>query len=156
MLKHIIIILIISSFCIGQISLTESQANNLTKKIADLEKKVKEQDNTIRDLSDWGGSIENTDSNTDERIKSMENLIASYDNNISRLQTEINERASRRDALKKEKETHKEYLNNLVAMKKEMEKKVSELKSSFGDLSDYTDQVANKLDDEPRSTLENE
>lgn len=163
MLKQIIIISIFSSICFGQINLTETQATNMTKKLNDLEKKIDDQNDVIKELKETietlasgGSNLGTTEKSADDMITTIEDSIKSYKTNIAVLFAEITKTKYRKEQLEDEMEIHQKYRDELETMRVDWEKKLSELADKHRDVTNFRDEMEVILKSEPTGTLDEE
>ena len=119
MLKQIIIISIFSSFCFGQINLTETQAKRMTNRLNALEKKIDDQNDVIQELKETietlasgGSNLGTTEKSADDMITTIEDSIKSYKTNIAVLFAEITKTKYRKEQLEDEMDIHQKFHNH--------------------------------------------
>ena len=163
MLKQIIIISIFSSFCFGQVNLSLIQAKKMTDRFDALDKKINDQNDVIEKLNrniitlaSKGSNLGKTEESTDDMIANIDGLIKSYKNNIAVLLAEINKTKDRKEDLEDEMVIHQNYHDELDAMRVDWENKLSELADKHRDVSNFRDEVEDKLSNEPKGTLDEE
>ena len=163
MLKQIIIISIFSSICFGQINLTETQATNMTKKLNDLEKKIDDQNDVIKELKETietlasgGSNLGTTEKSADDMITTIEDSIKSYKTNIAVLFAEITKTKYRKEQLEDEMNIHQTFHDELDSMRVVWENKLSELANKHREITNYRDEMEVKLSSKPTSSLDEE
>jgi|TARA_B100001964_G_scaffold105136_2_gene117352 chromosome segregation ATPase len=156
MLKQIIIISIFLSFCFGQMTLTTTEANQITKKINDLNNEIKELESDRNTLIKQGSNLGTTEESTDDMVAIIEGLIESYETNIVNLAAEIAKTELRKVQLEDEMGIHQKYHDELDDMRVAFQKKLSELAEKHRDVTNFRDEMEVKLSKEPTGSLDEE
>ena len=156
MLKQIIIISIFLSFCFGQMTLTTTEANQITKKINNLNNEIKELESDRQTLILEGSNLGTTENKADDMVAIIEDLIKSYGTNVDNLAAEIAKTEYRKEQLEDEMEIHQKYRDELDAMRVDWEKKLSELADKHRDVTNFRDEMEVILKSEPTGTLDEE
>ena len=156
MLKQIIIISIFLSFCFGQMTLTTTEANQITKKINYLNNEIKELESDRKTLIKDGSNLEMTEKSADDMVVMIEGLIESYETKIGNLAAEIAKTQLRNKQLKYEKKIHTDYRNELDSMRVDWKNKLSELADKHRDVTNFRNEMEVKLKSEPKGTLDEE
>ena len=156
MLKQIIIISTFLSFCFGQVTLTTSEANQYIKKINDLNNEIKELESDRQTLILEGSNLGTTENKADDMVAIIEDLIKSYGTNVDNLAAEIAKTEYRKEQLEDEMEIHQKFHDDLDSMRVVWENKLSELANKHRDVTNYRDKMVVKLDEEVKSSLDEE
>ena len=163
MLKQIIIISIFSSFCFGQINLTETQAKRMTNRLNALEKKIDDQNDVIQELKETietlasgGSNLGTTEKSADNMITTIEDSIKSYKTNIAVLFAEITKTKYRKEQLEDEMNIHQTFHDELDSMRVVWENKLSELANKHREITNFRDEMEVKLSSKPTSSLDEE
>ena len=156
MLKQIIIISIFLSFCFGQMTLTTTEANQITKKINDLNNEIKELESDRQTLILEGSNLGTTENKADDMVAIIEDLIKSYETNVDNLAAEIAKTEYRKEQLEDEMEIHQKFHDDLDSMRVVWENKLSELANKHREITNFRDEMEVKLSSKPTSSLDEE
>jgi len=156
MLKQIIIISIFLSFCFGQMTLTTTEANQITKKINNLNNEIKELESDRQTLILEGSNLGTTENKADDMVAIIEDLIKSYETNVDNLAAEIAKTEYRKEQLEDEMNIHQTFHDELDSMRVVWENKLSELANKHREITNFRDEMEVKLSSKPTSSLDEE